>query len=302
MAMRGAGNHERGGIGAVPVRAGVGLKARHCATILRDRPDIGWFEVHPENYMGAGGPPHRHLAAIRENYPLSLHGVGLSIGGAGPLDAEHLARLNGLVDRYQPGLFSEHLAWSSHDEGYLNDLLPLPYTQETLARVAAHVDQVQETIGRRILIENPSTYVRFAASDMSEIEFLSDLARRTGCGLLLDVNNVHVQATNHGFEAAGYIDAFPVEHVGEIHLAGHARDEDDLGEPLLIDTHDRQVDRIVWDLYARAVARTGPVPTLIEWDADVPDWPVLHAEAMRAEAIMLAPRRSGADATHALAG
>lgn len=287
---------------AVPARAGVGLKARHYATILGEGPDVGWFEVHPENYMGAGGPPHRFLSAVRERYPLSLHGVGLSIGGAGPLDADHLARLKDLVGRYRPGLFSEHLAWSSHDEGYLNDLLPLPYTQETLARVAEHVDQVQEAIGRRMLVENPSTYVRFAASDMSEIEFLSELVRRTGCGLLLDVNNVHVQATNHGFDAAEYIDAVPVEHVGEIHLAGYARDEDDLGEPLLIDTHDRPVDRIVWDLFGRAVARTGPVPTLIEWDTDVPAWPVLHAEARRAEAIMLAPRRDGAEAAHALAG
>jgi len=270
----------------IPARAGVGLKAQHYRTILDDAPDIGWFEVHPENYMGAGGPPHRYLSEIRDRYPLSLHGVGLSIGGDMPLDADHLARLRALADRYNPGLFSEHLAWSTHDEGYLNDLLPLPYTQETLDRVCEHVDQVQEAIGRRMLFENPSTYVRFAESDMSEVDFIAELARRTGCGLLLDVNNVYVQATNHGFSAEDYIDAFPIEAVGEIHLAGHARQTDDTGRPLLIDAHDREVDRIVWDLYARAIGRRGPVPTLIEWDANIPDWPVLHAEAMFAEAVM----------------
>ncbi|MEJ8573843.1 DUF692 domain-containing protein [Microbaculum marinum] len=278
-------------------RAGVGLKARHYRTILRDEPDIGWFEVHPENYMGAGGPPHRYLTAIRERYPLSLHGVGLSIGGDRPLDKEHLRRLKALVDRYEPGLFSEHLAWSTHDEGYLNDLLPLPYTEETLVRVAGHVDEVQSAVGRQMLLENPSTYVRFAESDLSEVDFIAELAARTGCGLLLDVNNVHVQATNHGFDAAGYIDAFPVEHVGEIHLAGHARETDDLGQPLLIDAHDREVDRIVWDLYARVIRRAGPLPTLIEWDANVPEWPVLFSEAMLAEDVMraeTAPMVSGA--------
>lgn len=271
---------------AIPARAGVGLKAQHYRTILDDGPDIGWFEVHPENYMGDGGPPHRYLTEIRERYPLSLHGVGLSIGGDRPLDKDHLKRLKALVDRYQPGLFSEHLAWSTHDEGYLNDLLPLPYTEATLQRVAEHVDEVQTMVGRRMLFENPSTYVRFAETDMSEIDFIRELVKRTGCGLLLDVNNVYVQATNHGFDAAAYIDAFPVEHVGEIHLAGHARETDDIGEPLLIDAHDREVDRIVWDLYARTIRRAGPIPTLIEWDANVPEWPVLYNEAMLAEAVM----------------
>lgn len=272
--------------GIIPARAGVGLKAQHYRTILEDQPDIGWFEVHPENYMGAGGPPHRYLTAIRERYPLSLHGVGLSIGGDRALDKDHLQRLKALVDRYEPGLFSEHLAWSTHDEGYLNDLLPLPYTKETLQRVAEHVDEVQETVGRRMLFENPSTYVRFAETDMSEVDFIAELASRTGCGLLFDVNNVHVQAINHGFDAEDYIDAFPIQHVGEIHLAGHAREVDDLGQPLLIDAHDREVDRIVWDLYARAIRRAGPVPTLIEWDANVPEWQVLHAEAMLAEDVL----------------
>lgn len=288
--------------GSIPARAGVGLKARHYRTILDTEPDIGWFEVHPENYMGAGGPPHRYLSEIRARYPLSLHGVGLSIGGDRPLDEEHLARLKALAERYRPGLFSEHLAWSTHDEGYLNDLLPLPYTEETLHRVAGHVGQVQDAIGRRMLLENPSTYVRFAGRQMSEIEFIAALVERTGCGLLLDVNNVYVQATNHGFDPQTYIDAFPIEHVGEIHLAGHARETDDLGDALLIDAHDREVDGIVWDLYARAIRRRGPVPTLIEWDANVPDWPVLFAEAQRAEAVMKAASQTVGETVHALAG
>lgn len=278
-------------IDPIPARAGVGLKPEHYRDILEGRPDVGWFEVHPENYMGAGGPPHHVLTRVREAYPISLHGVGLSIGAARPLDREHLARLKALVDRYQPGLFSEHLAWSTHDGCFLNDLLPLPYTDEVLAHVSRHVDDVQTTIGRRMLIENPSTYVRFAENDMDEIAFLTALARRTGCGLLLDINNVYVSATNHGYDAAAYTDAFPVEHVGEIHLAGHAETEDDDGARLLIDAHDRSVLDAVWALYAQALQRTGPVPTLIEWDNDIPAWPVLFDEAMRAERIM-AERRT----------
>jgi uncharacterized protein (UPF0276 family) len=223
---------------------------------------------------------------VRERYPLSLHGVGLSIGGAKPLNTEHLARLKALNKRYEPGLFSEHLAWSTHDEYYLNDLLPLPYTEETLAHVVAHVDQLQETVGRRVLIENPSSYVSFSATDMEETVFLTELARRTGCGLLLDVNNVYVSATNHAYSAEDYIDAFPVSEVGEIHLAGHATFEDDAGAPLLIDAHDRPVIEQVWALYERAIARTGPVPVLIEWDNDIPEWDVLFAEAKQAEHIM----------------
>jgi uncharacterized protein (UPF0276 family) len=274
----------------LPPRAGVGLKPEHYREILDARPEIGWFEVHAENYMGAGGPPHHSLAAIRELYPLSLHGVGLSIGGAGPLDKQHLARLKALADRYEPASFSEHLAWSSHDTLYLNDLLPLPYTEETLARVAEHIDEVQETLQRKMLLENPSTYVAFAESEMSEIEFLRGLVSRTGCGLLLDVNNVYVQATNHGFAAEAYIDSFPVEHVEEMHLGGHAADRDDDGAPLLIDDHGREVADPVWALYARAIARAGATPTLIEWDNDVPAWPVLVAEARRADDIIAARR------------
>ncbi|MGE0846573.1 MAG: DUF692 family multinuclear iron-containing protein [Flavobacteriaceae bacterium] len=271
----------------VPPRAGVGLKPDHYEEIAATSPDIGWFEVHPENYMGAGGPPHHFLERIRADYPLSLHGVGLSVGSDGPLDRDHLLRLKALVRRYQPGLFSEHLAWSSHDAVYLNDLLPVPYTRETQARVAEHVEEVQETVGCRMLLENPSTYVRFSGNEMDEVEFLAGIARRTGCGLLLDVNNVYVSATNHAYGAEDYIDRFPVEHVGEIHLGGHSRDEDDAGQPLLIDDHGSAVADPVWKLYARTIGRTGRVPTLIEWDTDVPTWPVLKAEAEAAEALMI---------------
>ncbi|MET0482187.1 MAG: DUF692 domain-containing protein [Aestuariivirgaceae bacterium] len=272
---------------SIPPRAGVGLKLEHYAAIVAERPDIGWFEVHPENYMGAGGPPHHMLSRIRRDYPLSLHGVGLSIGSAGPLDRDHLARIAALVSRYEPGLFSEHLAWSSHETAYLNDLLPLPYTAETLSLVVSHVDEVQEALDARICIENPSTYVRFADDEMSEIDFLASLARRTGCGLLLDVNNVCVSAANHGFDPNTYVDGFPVEHVGEIHLAGHARlPADDPAAPLLVDTHDRAVHAEVWALYERFVKRAGARPTLVEWDNDIPAWSVLFGEAQAAESIL----------------
>jgi uncharacterized protein (UPF0276 family) len=274
----------------IPPRAGVGLKAEHYRTIVETEPDIGFFEVHAENYMGAGGPPHRYLSAIRERYPLSLHGVGLSIGADRPLDRDHLQRLKDLIGRYAPGLFSEHLAWSTHDAGFLNDLLPVPYTAETLARVSEHIDEVQETLRRQILLENPSTYLAFAESTYSETDFIAEVVRQTGCGLLLDVNNVHVASTNQHWDPLAYIDGYPLAHVQEIHLAGHAREADDKGRQLLIDTHDRPVDEIVWDLFAHAVNRIGPVPTLIEWDANVPVWPMLRAEADRAEAIMFATR------------
>jgi uncharacterized protein (UPF0276 family) len=277
---------------ALPARAGVGLKAEHYRTILATAPDIGWFEIHAENYMGEGGPPHHYLTAIRERYPVSLHGVGLSIGGSAPLDRQHLSRLKALVARYEPALFSEHLAWSSHDGVYLNDLLPLPYTGETLARVCEHIDEVQETLGGRMLLENPSTYVAFTGVTMSEIEFLREVVRRTGCGLLLDVNNVFVQSVNHSFDAAAFIDDFPIEHVGEIHLGGHAADSDDDGSELLIDDHGREVGDAVWALYARALARSGPRPTLIEWDNDVPAWEVLFDEAKRADCIIASGRSS----------
>jgi uncharacterized protein (UPF0276 family) len=214
----------------------------------------------------------------------------LSIGADRPLDEDHLQRLKQLIERYRPGLFSEHLAWSSHDTGFLNDLLPVPYTTETLVRVADHIDQVQSTLGRQMLLENPSTYLAFAESTYSEIDFIAEVVRRTGCGLLLDVNNVYVASTNQQWDPVAYIDAYPLAHVQEIHLAGYTREADDKGRPLLIDTHNRPVDDIVWDLYAHAVELIGPVPTLIEWDADVPAWPTLKQEAGRAEAIMLATK------------
>jgi len=240
--------------------------------------------------MGAGGPPHRYLSAIRERYPLSLHGVGLSIGADRPLDEDHLQRLKRLIERYRPGLFSEHLAWSSHDSSFLNDLLPVPYTAETLTRVIEHIDQVQNALRRQMLLENPSTYLAFAESTYSEIDFIAEVVRRTGCGLLLDVNNVYVASTNQEWDPIAYIEAYPLAHVQEIHIAGYTREADDKGRPLLIDTHNRPVEEIVWSLYAHAVTLIGPVPTLIEWDADVPDWPTLKREADRAEAIMLATR------------
>lgn len=270
----------------VPARAGAGLKSEHVAEILSQRPDVGFFEVHAENYMGAGGPPHAQLGAIREVYPLSLHGVGLSIGADRPLDRDHLARLKGLDERYRPGLFSEHLAWSTHDTIYYNDLLPVPYSDETLTRVIQHIDQVHEVMGRQMLLENPSTYVAFEASTMSELDFLKEVVTRTGCGLLLDVNNVYVSAVNHETSPEAYLDGFPLEPVGEIHLAGHAPDVDDEGRPLLIDAHDREVSDVVWRLYERVLARSGPLPTLIEWDNDIPAWPVLMAEAAKADAIL----------------
>ncbi len=273
---------------AIPARAGVGLKPAHYATILATGPDIGFFEVHAENYMGAGGPPHRYLTAIRQRYPLSLHGVGLSIGGSRPLDPDHLAKLKELVRRYEPGLFSEHLAWSTHDGAFFNDLLPLPYTAATLAGVVRHIDQVQEALGRRMLLENPSTYVAFAESTYAETDFIAEVARRSGCGLLLDVNNVQVATTNQALDPLVYLDDFPLRHVEEIHLAGHKRDADEDGQALLIDTHDRPVDEPVWQLFERVVRRAGPMPTLIEWDADLPDWTELAAEAERAETVMAA--------------
>ena len=266
--------------------AGTSLKHEHLPSILADETQSGFFEVHAENYMGAGGPPHDALTRIRRDYPVSLHGVCMSIGGPQPLDKAHLARFKALVDRYEPALVSEHLAWSTHNTTYFNDLLPLPYTPATLARVADHIDEVQETIGRPILLENPSTYVVFPESTMSETEFIGRLARRTGCGLLLDVNNVFVSATNHGYSALTYLADFPLDHVGEIHLAGHASQTDDEGDLLLIDSHDGPVANAVWILFEIVIGQCGPIPTLVEWDSAIPDWPILKAEAIAAQAIL----------------
>ena len=270
----------------LPRKAGVGFKPEHFAAIRENRQPIGFFEVHAENYMGDGGPPHAQLTSLRENYALSLHGVGLSIGSMQDLDRGHLARLKTLCDRYQPESFSEHLAWSSHDTVFLNDLLPLPYTPQTLTRIVEHVDQVQSTLRRQMLLENPSTYLLFAESTIPETEFLSEIARRTGCGLLLDVNNVFVSATNHRLDAEVYLASFPFERVGEIHLGGHAAAEDEAGSPLLIDTHDTKVADPVWSLYESVIATTGAIPSLVEWDDKLPSWPVLRAEAEAAQTIL----------------
>ena len=263
--------------------AGVGFKPEHFEAINDTRPELGFFEVHAENYMGAGGAPHRRLDVIRERYALSLHGVGLSIGSPGPLDRAHLQRLVAVARRFEPALVSEHLAWSTHEGAFLNDLLPLPYTDETVARVSEHLDEVQNALGRTMLLENPSTYVLFAESTWAETDFLREIARRTGCGLLLDVNNVFVSAINHGFDPELYLADFPLAAVGEIHLAGCSDDSDDAGLPLLIDAHNSPVRDAVWSLYSTTIRRLGPTPTLIEWDNDVPAWPTLLGEARRAE-------------------
>ncbi|MCE8555517.1 DUF692 domain-containing protein [Ruegeria pomeroyi] len=267
----------------LPALPGVGYKPQHFAEILEAPGPVGWLEIHAENYMGDGGRPLAQLRHLSERFPVSVHGVGLSIGGEGALDADHLARLKHLVGWLNPASFSEHLAWSTHDSHFLNDLLPLPYTDATLTRVCDHIDQVQDVVGRRMLLENPSSYLAFAESTWSEPDFLREIARRTGCGLLLDVNNVFVSATNLDFSPQGYIDAYPLEHVGEIHLGGHDEDTDDHGHPLLIDSHGREVVEPVWALLDYVLDRSGPKPILIEWDTDVPDWPVLRAEAARAQ-------------------
>lgn len=267
-------------------RAGAGFKPMHFGAILETRPCTGFFEVHAENYMGAGGPPHAQLEKIRADYPLSVHGVGMSIGGPLPLDTNHLERLKRVVDRYQPALVSEHLAWSTHQGGYLNDLLALPYNDETLVLVSDHIDQVQTHLGRQILLENPSSYVTFAASTWDEGDFIAAVQRRSGCGLLLDVNNVHVSAVNHGWDGQEYIRRFPLDHVREIHLAGHAVAVDDNGREFLIDAHDRAVSVGVMALFRQVLQRTGPLATLIEWDNDVPDWPVLMAEVDKVSAAL----------------
>ncbi|MCR9114505.1 MAG: DUF692 domain-containing protein [Rhodobacteraceae bacterium] len=268
---------------SLPAAPGVGYKPQHFADITTDARPVEWLEIHAENYMGEGGRPLAQLRHLAEKFAISVHGVGLSIGGESRLDADHLARLKHLCGWLQPASFSEHLAWSTHDSHFLNDLLPLPYTNATLQRVADHIDEVQEVVGRQMLLENPSSYLAFAESTWSETAFLDEIARRTGCGLLLDVNNVFVSATNLQLDPRAYIDAFPLARVGEIHLGGHDEDEDDHGAPLLIDSHGREVADPVWTLLDYALERSGARPLLIEWDADVPEWHILAEEARRAE-------------------
>jgi uncharacterized protein len=266
----------------LPARAGIGLRSPHVAEVLATRPALAWLEVHPENYLG-GGPAVRALQAIRQDYPVSFHAVGLSVGTADGLDRRHLGRLKILADRLEPALVSEHLAWSQVSGAYLNHLLPLPYTDEALAVVCRNVDEVQTTLGRRVLIENPSGYLRFTASTIPEVEFLAALVRRTGCGLLCDVNNVYVTTQNLGLDPVAYLAALPPDAVDEIHLAGHSVNDAD-GQLLLIDDHGSPVSPAVWALYEHALRRFGAVPTLVEWDTEVPTLEVLLQEARRAEA------------------
>ena len=267
-------------------KAGVGFKSQYFADVMKGDHAIGWFEIHAENYMLDGGPIRKQLEDLRSRYPISCHGVGLSIGSMHALDEAHLKRLKTLVGWLDPSMFSEHLAWSSHGKNYYNDLLPLPYTKETLGRVTDHINQVQDALGRRMLLENPSTYLHFANHDMSEIEFIGSVAKATGCGLLLDINNVYVSSVNQGVSPWDYLDAYPFQHVGEIHLAGHARETDDDGAVLLIDSHNKKVADEVWQLYQRMLARHGRRPTLIEWDGDLPSFRTLEAEAIKAMALM----------------
>ncbi|MEY8801855.1 DUF692 family multinuclear iron-containing protein [Leisingera sp. XS_AS12] len=270
----------------LPAAPGIGYKPQHFTAIMQDAGRVAWLEIHAENYMGDGGRPLAQLRHLAEKFPISVHGVGLSIGGEAPLDPDHLARLKHLVGWLNPASFSEHLAWSTHDSHFYNDLLPLPYTDASLQRICDHIDQLQDTVARPMLLENPSSYLAFAESTWSEPDFLAEIARRTGCGLLLDVNNVFVSATNLGFSPQGYIDAFALAHVGEIHLGGHDTDADEHGRPLLIDSHGREIADPVWALLDYTLARSGPRPVLVEWDNDVPDWPVLEAEAARAAAAL----------------
>ena len=265
---------------SIPARAGIGLRAPHHHEVLAAAPAVGWLEAHSENYFADGGPAIAALERARERYPVSLHGVGLSLGSTDLLDVEHLRKLKALIARVEPGLVSEHLSWSSVNGRFLNDLLPLPYTEEALRHVCARVCEVQEHLNRQILVENISSYYLFAHSTIPEWEFVAAVAQRTGCGLLLDVNNIFVSATNHQFDPSQYLQAIPVQAVGEIHLAGHESN----GE-LLVDTHSRPVCDAVWALYRHAIRRIGEVPTLIEWDNDLPELSVLVAEAHKADVI-----------------
>lgn len=264
---------------------GIGLRSVHVADVIATRPAVAWLEVHAENYMASGGPTLAALERIRESYPVAIHAVGLSLGSADPLDARHLRRLRALVERIQPALVSDHLSWSSLGGRYVNHLLPLPYTDETLHLVCDHVAQAQDALGRRLLVENPSSYLRFRESPIPEPDFLADVVRHTGCGLLCDVNNVYVSACNLGLDPVAYLDALPVDAIEEFHLAGHSVNDAD-GVPVLIDDHGARVAPEVWALFAQVLARSGPRPTLIEWDANIPELSVLVDEARRADAVM----------------
>ena len=266
---------------AIPAVAGIGLRSQHYKDVLETQPNVGWFEVHSENYFGKGGAPLHYLEKIREDYPISLHGVGMSLGSMDALDVRHLARLKDLVARIEPGLVSEHLSWSSFGGEFFNDLAPVPYTEETLVYLADRVSQVQEALGTWILVENPSSYLEYAQSTYQEQDFLNELARRTGCGILLDVNNVYVSCQNHGWDAYGYLQGIAPNRVGEIHLAGHTVNK--VGDKdIMIDTHNQPVCAEVWTLYQTALRLIGSKPTLIEWDTDVPALSVLLDETQQA--------------------
>ena len=269
----------------IPAKAGVGLRAQHYQEVLAQIPNIGWFEVHAENYFGGGGRPHYYLEKIRQEYPLSIHGVGLSLGSADPLSQTHLRNLRLLICRYEPGLVSEHLSWSHIHGRYNNDLIPVPYTQESLRHFSQRISQVQEFLGRQILIENVSSYLQYTESNIPENEFINELAYRAGCGILLDINNLYVNAQNHGIDANAYLQSLAVHHVKEIHLAGHTVNRFQEGQ-LLIDSHDTVVCDAVWDLYREAVIRFPQVPVLIEWDSNLPPLDVLLEEAAKAQSML----------------
>jgi uncharacterized protein len=274
----------RSGNQGVPARTGIGLRSPHVAEVIATRPALPWLEVHPENYMG-GGSLVRALQTIRQDYPLSFHAVGLSVGSWGGVDRRHLGRIKALVDRFEPALVSEHLAWSQAAGIYLNHLLPLPYTEESLAAVCRNLDEVQTVLGRRVLVENPSAYLRFVTSAIPEAQFLAELVRRTGCGLLCDVNNVYVTARNLGLDPVAYLDALPADAVGEVHVAGHSANETD-GRTVFIDDHGSPVAPAVWALYKHAIRRFSAVPTLVEWDTEIPALEVLLAEARQADTLL----------------
>jgi uncharacterized protein (UPF0276 family) len=279
-------------LATIPARAGIGLRAPHVAEVMATRPAIAFLEVHTENYLG-GGPAVAALERLRSDYPVSLHGVGLSLAGADPLDDRHLLRVKGLVDRIHPALVSEHLAWSVGGGAYFNHLLPLPYDAVRLESTSRRIERIQETLGRRILVENPARYLRFRGSPIPEPEFLLELSRRTGCGLLLDINNVYVSARNFDEDPGEYLDAMKAGAIGEIHLAGHATNDAD-GRAILIDDHGSRVAEAVWGLYRAALTQLGPVPTLVEWDTNLPELAVLLAEAEQAERALRAGQ-SGED-------
>ncbi|MCR4302542.1 MAG: DUF692 domain-containing protein [Sulfuricaulis sp.] len=275
----------------IPARAGIGLRAEHYREVTDSLPPVGWLEAHSENYFGDGGTPLDYLERAREDYPISLHGVGLSLGSCDPLNRQHLEKLKSLIQRFEPGLVSDHLSWSSVDGSYFNDLLPLPYTEEALSLIAERVQQAQDYLGRELLIENPSSYLQYAHSTIPEWEFLAEVARIAGCGILLDINNIHVSATNHGYDPQQYLRAIPADKVREMHLAGFTVNHYPEGN-ILIDTHNAPVADDVWALYRQAVERLGSFPTLIEWDTDLPPLQVLLDEARQADKIM--------ETTHAL--